>query len=195
NLHATFMPKPLFGVNGSGMHFNMSLFKGKENAFYDPEGDMEMTKDAYHFIAGILKNARGLTGVCNPLVNSYKRLVPGYEEPCYIAWSGKNRSPLILVPTSRGLSTRVEVRSVDTAANTYLALAAILHAAVDGIENKLEVPEPVNQNIYEMNREEREAVGIQDLPSTLYTAIKAMRENDSIKEALGNHIYNQFINS
>ena len=195
NLHATFMPKPLFGVNGSGMHFNVSLFKGKENAFFDPESDMQLTKDAYHFIAGNLKNARGFTAVCNPLVNSYKRLVPGYEAPCYIAWSGKNRSPLIRVPSSRGLSTRVEIRSVDPAANPYMALAAILEAGLDGIKNKLEVPEPVNQNIYEMNREEREAVGIQDLPSTLYTAIKAMRENPTIKKAMGNHIYNQFINS
>ena len=195
NLHATFMPKPLFGVNGSGMHFNVSLFDGKENAFFDPDGDMQLTKDAYHFIAGILKNARGFTAVCNPLVNSYKRLVPGYEAPCYIAWSGKNRSPLIRVPSSRGLSTRVEIRSVDPAANPYMALAAILQAGLDGIKNKLEVPEPVNQNIYEMNREEREAIGIEDLPSQLYTALKSMRENKVIKEALGNHIYNQFLSS
>ena len=165
NLHATFMPKPLFGVNGSGMHFNVSLFKGKENAFFDPNGKDQLTEDAYHFTAGILNNARGFTAVCNPLVNSYKRLVPGYEAPCYIAWSGKNRSPLVRVPTSRGLSTRIEVRSVDPAANPYMALAAILQAGLDGIKNKTKVPEPVNQNIYEMNREEREAVGIQDLPS------------------------------
>ncbi|MBN4950136.1 glutamine synthetase, partial [Staphylococcus sp. EG-SA-2] len=195
NLHATFMPKPLFGVNGSGMHFNVSLFKGKENAFFDPNTEMGLTETAYQFTAGVLKNARGFTAVCNPLVNSYKRLVPGYEAPCYIAWSGKNRSPLIRVPSSRGLSTRIEVRSVDPAANPYMALAAILEAGLDGIKNKLKVPEPVNQNIYEMNREEREAVGIQDLPSTLYTALKAMRENEVIKKALGNHIYNQFINS
>ncbi|HCY0713742.1 TPA: type I glutamate--ammonia ligase [Staphylococcus aureus] len=195
NLHATFMPKPLFGVNGSGMHFNVSLFKGKENAFFDPNTEMGLTETAYQFTAGVLKNARGFTAVCNPLVNSYKRLVPGYEAPCYIAWSGKNRSPLIRVPSSRGLSTRIEVRSVDPAANPYMALAAILEAGLDGIKNKSKVPEPVNQNIYEMNREEREAVGIQDLPSTLYTALKAMRENEVIKKALGNHIYNQFINS
>lgn len=195
NLHATFMPKPLFGVNGSGMHFNVSLFKGKENAFYDPDGKEQMTEEAYQFIAGILKNARGFTAVCNPLVNSYKRLVPGYEAPCYIAWSGKNRSPLVRVPTSRGLSTRVEVRSVDPAANPYMALATILEAGLDGIKNKMKVPEPVNQNIYEMNRDERESIGIEDLPSTLYTALKAMRENKAIKDALGSHIYNQFINS
>ncbi|KOR13765.1 glutamine synthetase [Staphylococcus carnosus] len=195
NLHATFMPKPLFGVNGSGMHFNVSLFKGKENAFYDPNGREQMTEEAYQFIAGILKNARGFTAVCNPLVNSYKRLVPGYEAPCYIAWSGKNRSPLVRVPTSRGLSTRVEVRSVDPAANPYMALAAILEAGLDGIKNKMKVSEPVNQNIYEMNRDEREAISIEDLPSTLYTALKAMRQNKTIKDALGSHIYNQFINS
>lgn len=134
NLHATFMPKPLFGVNGSGMHFNVSLFKGKENAFFDPNTEMGLTETAYQFTAGVLKNARGFTAVCNPLVNSYKRLVPGYEAPCYIAWSGKNRSPLIRVPSSRGLSTRIEVRSVDPAANPYMALAAILEAGLDGIK-------------------------------------------------------------
>jgi len=196
NLHATFMPKPLFGVNGSGMHFNVSLFKGpKENAFFDAEGDMQLSDDARHFIAGIVKNARGFTAVCNPLVNSYKRLVPGYEAPCYVAWSGQNRSPLVRIPASRGLSTRVEVRSVDPAANPYMALATILQAGLDGIKNKLEVPAPVNENIYEMNREQRESVGVQDLPSTLYTAIKAMRENPIMKDALGEHIYRQFINS
>ena len=195
NLHATFMPKPLFGVNGSGMHFNVSLFNGKENAFFDPDGDMQLTDNAFHFIAGILKNARGFTAVCNPLVNSYKRLVPGYEAPCYIAWSGQNRSPLVRIPVSIGVSTRVEIRSVDPAANPYLALATILEAGLDGIKHKLTPPESVDQNIYEMNREEREAVGVQDLPSTLYTAVKAMKENDVVRSALGNHIYRQFIQS
>ncbi|MFC6291595.1 type I glutamate--ammonia ligase [Macrococcus epidermidis] len=194
NLHATFMPKPLFGLSGSGMHFNVSLFKGpKENAFFDESGDMQLSDDARHFIAGIMKHARGFTAVCNPLVNSYKRLVPGYEAPVYVAWSGQNRSPLIRIPSSRGLSTRVEVRSVDPAANPYMALAVILQAGLDGIKNKLEAPAPVDQNIYEMNREEREAVGIEDLPSTLYTAIKAMREDGLMKEALGEHIYRQFV--
>ncbi|WP_414053841.1 type I glutamate--ammonia ligase [Macrococcus equi] len=196
NLHATFMPKPLYGLSGSGMHFNVSLFKGpKENAFYDENGDMQLSDDARHFIAGIMKHARGFTAVCNPLVNSYKRLVPGYEAPVYVAWSGQNRSPLIRIPSSRGLSTRVEVRSVDPAANPYMALAIILQAGLDGIKNKLEAPAPVDQNIYEMNREEREAVGIEDLPSTLYTAIKAMREDGLMKEALGEHIYRQFVKS
>ncbi|TDL37091.1 type I glutamate--ammonia ligase [Macrococcoides bohemicum] len=196
NLHATFMPKPLFGLNGSGMHFNVSLFKGpKENAFFDESGDMQLSDDARHFIAGIMKHARGFTAVCNPLVNSYKRLVPGYEAPVYVAWSGQNRSPLIRIPSSRGLSTRVELRSVDPAANPYMALAVILQAGLDGIKNKLEAPAPVDQNIYEMNREERESVGIEDLPSTLYTAIKAMREDGLMKDALGEHIYRQFVRS
>ncbi len=196
NLHATFMPKPLFGLNGSGMHFNVSLFKGpKENAFFDESGDMQLSDDARHFIAGIMKHARGFTAVCNPLVNSYKRLVPGYEAPVYVAWSGRNRSPLIRIPSSRGLSTRVELRSVDPAANPYMALAVILQAGLDGIKNKLEAPAPVDQNIYEMNREERESVGIEDLPSTLYTAIKAMREDGLMKDALGEHIYRQFVRS
>lgn len=196
NLHATFMPKPLFGLSGSGMHFNVSLFKGpKENAFFDESGDMQLSDDARHFIAGIMKHARGFTAVCNPLVNSYKRLVPGYEAPVYVAWSGQNRSPLIRIPSSRGLSTRVEVRSVDPAANPYMALAVILQAGLDGIKNKLEAPAPVDQNIYEMNREERESVGIEDLPSTLYTAIKAMREDGLMKDALGEHIYRQFVRS
>ncbi len=196
NLHATFMPKPLFGLSGSGMHFNVSLFKGpKENAFFDESGDMQLSDDARHFIAGIMKHARGFTAVCNPLVNSYKRLVPGYEAPVYVAWSGRNRSPLIRIPSSRGLSTRVELRSVDPAANPYMALAVILQAGLDGIKNKLEAPAPVDQNIYEMNREERESVGIEDLPSTLYTAIKAMREDGLMKDALGEHIYRQFVRS
>ncbi|CAM2913838.1 type I glutamate--ammonia ligase [Salinicoccus roseus] len=192
NLHATFMPKPLFGLNGNGMHFNVSLFKGGENAFYDENDDIGLSQDMRYFMAGILKHARGFTAVCNPLVNSYKRLVPGYEAPSYIAWSGKNRSPLLRIPSSRGLSTRAEVRSVDPAANPYLALAVILKAGLEGIKNKTDLPEPVNENIYEMSREEREAVGVEDLPSTLYTALKAMREDRVIIDALGSHIYRQF---
>ncbi|WP_271402096.1 type I glutamate--ammonia ligase [Salinicoccus roseus] len=192
NLHATFMPKPLFGLNGNGMHFNVSLFKGGENAFYDENDDIGLSQDMRYFMAGILKHARGFTAVCNPLVNSYKRLVPGYEAPSYIAWSGKNRSPLLRIPSSRGLSTRAEVRSVDPAANPYLALAVILKAGLEGIKNKTDLPEPVNENIYEMSREEREAVGVEDLPSTLYTALKAMREDRVVIDALGSHIYRQF---
>ena len=195
NLHATFMPKPLEGISGNGMHFNVSLFKDGENAFFNPDGELELSDDAYHFIAGIQEHARGFTSICNPLVNSYKRLVPGYEAPCYIAWSAQNRSPLIRIPSSRGLSTRVEVRSVDPAANPYMALATILEAGLDGIRNKKEATKPVDENIYDMNREQREAEGVKDLPSTLYTALKALREDKVIQDALGPHIYKQFLGS
>ena len=174
------------------MHFNVSLFKGKENAFYDEDDAIGLSRDMRYFMAGILKHARGFTAVCNPLVNSYKRLVPGYEAPSYIAWSGKNRSPLLRIPTSRGLSTRAEVRSVDPSANPYMALAVILKAGLEGIRHKIDLPSPVNENIYEMTREEREAVGVEDLPSTLYTALKALREDEVIRDALGPHIYRQF---
>ena len=192
NLHATFMPKPLYGINGNGMHFNVSLFNGNENAFFDEHDDIGLSEDMRYFMAGILKHARGFTAVCNPLVNSYKRLVPGYEAPSYVAWSGKNRSPLLRIPSSRGLSTRAEIRSVDPSANPYLALAVILRAGLDGIKNKTELPSPVNENIYEMTREEREAVGVEDLPSTLYTALKALKDDQLVQDALGEHIYRQF---
>lgn len=191
-LHATFMPKPLYGINGSGMHCNMSLFKGNENAFFDPKGEMQLSETAYQFLAGLMKHAKAYTAVCNPTVNSYKRLVPGFEAPVYIAWSGRNRSPLIRVPESRGLSTRLELRSVDPSANPYLALAALLTAGLDGIENKLEAPAPVDRNIYVMTEEEREAVNIFDLPGTLRSALKALRKDDVMVDALGSHIFNNF---
>lgn len=177
------------------MHFNVSLFKGNENAFYDEDDANGMSQDMKYFMAGVLKHARGLTAVCNPLVNSYKRLVPGYEAPCYIAWSAKNRSPLLRVPSSRGLSTRAEVRSVDPSANPYLALAVILQAGLEGIKNKLEIPHAVNENIYEMTREERMKFGVEDLPSTLYTALKALKEDTVIQAGLGPHIFRQFYHS
>ncbi|AMM92561.1 type I glutamate--ammonia ligase [Peribacillus simplex] len=192
-LHATFMPKPLFGVNGSGMHCNVSLFKGNQNAFYDTEGKLELSKTAEQFIAGIIKHAPSFTAVTNPTVNSYKRLVPGYEAPCYVAWSAKNRSPLIRIPASRGVSTRVEVRSVDPAANPYLALAVILKAGLDGIKNDLTPPAPVDRNIYVMNKEEREEVGIVDLPATLYAALETLKADEVIKSALGEHLLEHFI--
>src|SRR5690606_31088235 len=153
-LHATFMPKPLFGVAGSGMHVNMSLFKGSENVFEDPEGEEGLSQTAYQFMAGLLQHAHGFTAIANPTVNSYKRLVPGYEAPVYVAWSGTNRSPLIRIPTSRGLSTRVEVRSVDPTANPYMAMAVLLGAGLEGIRNGMEPPESVDQNIYEMSLRE-----------------------------------------
>ncbi|MGG0237726.1 type I glutamate--ammonia ligase [Bacillus rhizoplanae] len=192
-LHATFMPKPLFGVNGSGMHCNLSLFKNGENVFYDQNGDLQLSDDARHFIAGILKHASSFTAVTNPTVNSYKRLVPGYEAPCYVAWSAQNRSPLIRIPASRGVSTRVEVRSVDPAANPYLAMAVLLAAGLDGIKNKLAVPPAVDRNIYVMTPEEREQAGIIDLPATLAQALKELKSNEIICGALGEHLLEHFI--
>lgn len=191
--HATFMPKPLYGINGSGMHCNVSLFRGEDNVFYDAKAPEGLSTVARQFIAGVLKHARGFTAITNPTVNSYKRLVPGYEAPCYVAWSTSNRSPLVRIPAARGLSTRVEVRSVDPVANPYLAMAAILAAGLDGIKSYLEPQDAVDRNIYVMTREERLAEGVDELPSTLYTALKALAEDDVIINALGQHIYNSFV--
>lgn len=192
-LHATFMPKPLFGVNGSGMHANLSLFQGKENVFYDPTASLEISDTARSFLAGILKHARNFTAITNPTVNSYKRLVPGYEAPCYVAWSARNRSPLIRIPASRGLSTRVEVRSVDPAANPYLAMAVLLAAGLDGIKNKIVAPEPIDQNIYAMSKARREECGIIDLPATLAQALDYLKADLVITSALGNHLLAHFV--
>ncbi|WP_186670468.1 type I glutamate--ammonia ligase [Sporosarcina sp. BP05] len=192
-LHATFMPKPLFGINGSGMHCNLSLFKNGENTFYDLNGSLEISDTARNFVAGILKHAQGFTAITNPTVNSYKRLVPGYEAPCYVAWSARNRSALIRIPASRGMSTRVEVRSVDPAANPYLAMAVLLAAGLDGIKNNLTPPETINQNIYVMSKEEREKNGIIDLPATLTEAIKNLKADKVISQALGSHLLERFI--
>ncbi|MEH7305292.1 type I glutamate--ammonia ligase [Neobacillus drentensis] len=192
-LHATFMPKPLYGVNGSGMHMNLSLFKNGENAFYEPGGDLDMSDTARQFIAGILKHAPAFTAVTNPTVNSYKRLVPGYEAPCYVAWSARNRSPLIRIPASRGLSTRVEVRSVDPSANPYLAMAVLLKAGLDGIKNKLTPPAPVDRNIYVMSKEERIEEGIVDLPATLAQALDQLKADEVIVAGLGEHIMEHFV--
>jgi glutamine synthetase len=192
-LHATFMPKPLYGVNGSGMHMNLSLFTNGKNAFYEPTGDLEMSDTARQFIAGILKHAPSFTAVTNPTVNSYKRLVPGYEAPCYVAWSARNRSPLIRIPASRGLSTRVEVRSVDPAANPYLAMAVLLKAGLDGIKNKMTPPAPVDRNIYVMSKEERIEEGIIDLPATLAQALDQLKSDEVIVSGLGEHIFEHFI--
>ncbi|GLB59248.1 type I glutamate--ammonia ligase [Cytobacillus sp. NCCP-133] len=192
-LHATFMPKPLFGVNGSGMHCNVSLFKDGKNAFFNETGYLQLSDDARHFIAGIINHATAFTAVTNPIVNSYKRLVPGYEAPCYVAWSAQNRSPLIRIPASRGVSTRVEVRSVDPAANPYLAMAVLLKAGLDGIKNKLTPPAPVDRNIYVMNKEERIEEGIKDLPATLAAALDELKKDEVIVSALGEHIFEHFI--
>ena len=192
-LHATFMPKPLFGVAGSGMHCNVSLFKEGINAFYDETGDLQLSEVARQFIAGILKHAPNFTAVTNPTVNSYKRLVPGYEAPCYVAWSAQNRSPLVRIPSSRGVSTRVEVRSVDPAANPYLAMAVLLKAGLDGIKNKLVPPSSVDRNIYAMSKEERISEGIVDLPSTLTEALEILKASEVIVSALGDHIFEHFV--
>ena len=191
-LHATFMPKPLFGEAGSGMHFNVSLFKGKENAFYDESTKLGLSETAMQFMAGVLKHVKGFTAITNPTVNSYKRLVPGYEAPCYIAWSGQNRSPLVRIPSSRGVSTRIEVRSVDPTANPYLAMAVILEAGLDGIRNELTPPAEVDRNIYVMTEEEREESGISSLPGNLDDALLLLSTDKVAQEALGRHIYANF---
>ena len=192
-LHATFMPKPLFGINGSGMHCNMSVCRDNQNVFFDPEGPLQLSQTAYHFLGGLMEHARAFTAVCNPTVNSYKRLVPGYEAPVYVAWSGRNRSPLIRVPESRGLSTRLELRSVDPAANPYLAMAVLLEAGLDGITRELTPPPAVDRNIYIMNEEERAEALIKDLPSTLHNAIKELRVDPVMVDALGQHIFSNFV--
>ena len=195
NLWATFMPKPLNGVNGSGMHVNMSLFHDQGNAFYDAndKSGLELSSDAYHFLGGLMKHARSYTAVTNPTVNSYKRLVPGYEAPVYVAWSASNRSPMIRIPSARGLSTRLELRSVDASTNPYLAFAAVLEAGLDGIKNGIEPPKSVDRNIYVMDEDERAAAGIADLPSTLHNALKEFQTDPTMKKALGPHIYQSFL--
>ena len=193
-LYATFMPKPKFGISGSGMHINMSLAteEGK-NIFADENGKIGLSDDAYHFIAGIMKHARGMSAITNPLVNSYKRLVPGYEAPVYIAWSAKNRSPLIRIPASRGNGTRVELRNPDPTANPYLVLALCLAAGLDGIKNKIEVPESVDCNIYEMTPGERRAAGIENMPADLKEAVDCLVADEFLCGVLGEHITTKYV--
>ena len=188
-LCATFMPKPLFGQAGSGMHTNMSLFSNGKNAFHDPDSPTGLSRIAYNFIAGILAHIRGMSALTNPLLNSYKRLVPGYEAPCYIAWTASNRSALVRVPATRGMGTRVELRSPDPACNPYLELAVLLAAGLEGIRNDMTPPEPVSANIYNMTEEERLAQGIQNLPSTLIEAVNDMKADPFIRQVLGDHAY------
>ncbi|CAB3393152.1 type I glutamate--ammonia ligase [Kyrpidia spormannii] len=192
-LHATFMPKPVFGINGSGMHTHQSLFQGSENAFYDERDEFGLSETAKQYLAGILAHARAFTAIANPTVNSYKRLVPGYEAPVYIAWSFQNRSPLVRVPASRGLSTRIEVRSPDPSANPYLALAAMLAAGLDGIRNRMPLPEPVNRNIYVMTESERVQAGILTLPASLKEALDELSRDEVIVNALGEHAFTHFV--
>jgi len=189
-LYATFMPKPVAGINGSGMHMNQSLFKDEENAFYDDSAPRGLSQEAHYYIAGLLKHAPALAAITNPTVNSYKRLVPGYEAPVYIAWSERNRSPLIRIPAKRGLSTRVELRNPDPSCNPYLAIAASLKAGLDGIKNKLQPPEPCDRNIYEMTSGERKDTHIDSLPADLKEALGKLSEDQVVCDALGPHIHN-----
>lgn len=193
-LHATFMPKPIFGINGSGMHTNMSLFKDGKNVFFDENGPLQLSNTAYSFIAGVLDHVAGITAVTNPLVNSYKRLVPGYEAPCYIAWSASNRTDIIRIPASRGAGTRVELRSPDPSTNPYLCLALCLAAGLDGIKKNMNPPESVDGNIFEMTAEERKAKGVTNLPGSLREALKTMEADGLAKKVLGDHAYNAFVN-
>lgn len=192
-VYATFMPKPFFGINGSGMHVNMSLMKGGKNAFYDEGDRLALSKDAYSFIAGLMKHVKELTAITNPLVNSYKRLVPDYEAPVYIAWSAKNRSPLIRVPATRGAGTRIELRCPDPSANPYLALACLLAAGLDGIKNNLTPPASIEKNIFGMSVEERHEDGIENLPGSLEESVKYMEESELIRKTLGDHTFYNYI--
>ena len=192
-LHATFMPKPVFGINGSGMHTNMSLVKDGKNAFFDNDKQYGLSDTALHFIAGILAHVKAITAVANPLVNSYKRLVPGYEAPVYIAWSASNRSTLIRVPAARGMGTRVELRSPDPACNPYLEMALCLAAGLDGIKKGLMPPESISKNIYEMSATELKDFGIEHLPDTLKHAVDELEKDEVMKATLGEHIYNKYV--
>lgn len=193
DMHATFMPKPIYGTPGSGMHINMSLFKDGKNVFFDPNGDRGLSQDAYHFIAGLLAHVKGMTAITNPLVNSYKRLVPGYEAPCYLAWSASNRSALIRIPAARGESTRVELRNPDPSCNPYLALAVCLAAGLDGIEQGMVPPAEITENIFDMNADARQEQGIEDLPPSLEHALTALKADSLMASVLGTHVYAQYI--
>lgn len=195
NLHATFMPKPIYGINGSGMHCNISLFNGTKNAFYDEKAEYGLSEQAKYAIGGLLKHVKSITAITNPTVNSYKRLVPGYEAPVYLAWSLANRSALLRVPAKRGISTRVELRSPDPACNPYLAFAAILEACLDGIRNKIDPPAPVESNIYKLTSKERKKQRIDSLPGSLAEAIENLDKSLVARAALGEHIFNEFMTS
>jgi len=193
-LHASFMPKPLFGVNGSGMHTHLSLFSlDGSNAFHDPNQENQLSTLARHFIGGILKHVKEITAILNPTVNSYKRLVPGFEAPIYISWANRNRSALIRIPTGRGNSTRCELRSPDLSGNPYLQFAVMLAAGLKGIEKQIEPRPPVEKNIYALSKKEREDEKIHHLPESLGHAISFMEESALLKDVLGEHIYNNFL--
>ncbi|MBU0944530.1 MAG: type I glutamate--ammonia ligase [Proteobacteria bacterium] len=193
-LYATFMPKPIFGINGSGMHTNQSLFNlDGTNAFFDAKGPLQLSEVAHQYIAGILKNARGFAAVTNPLVNSYKRLVPGYEAPVYAAWSASNRSALVRIPASRGLGTRTEVRCPDPTCNPYLAMAMMLNAGLDGVRNKMTPPPSVDRDIFKMSAKEMDDVGIKVMPGSLKEAVEELKANSIAKDTLGAHIFEKYI--
>ncbi len=192
-LHATFMPKPIHGFAGSGMHLNLSLIKDGINCFYDPEAHAQLSNTCLYFIGGIMRHARAITTITNPTVNSYKRLISGYEAPVYIAWSFRNRSPLIRIPAKRRSSTRIEFRSPDPSCNPYLALAVCLKAGLDGIKNQILPPPPCDRNIYAMTPSEREEAGIGSLPLNLFEALQELRNDKVIAEALGPHVLNRFL--
>jgi glutamine synthetase len=194
NLHATFMPKPIAEINGSGMHTHLSLFEGEENAFHDEDDEFNLSDTAHSFLAGILEHAPAITAVCNPTVNSYKRLVPGYEAPVYVAWSDRNRSALIRKPAARvPAASRVELRSPDPSCNPYLALAAMINAGLEGIDRDLAAPDPIRENIYDFGEAEREEYGIETLPSNLGESIEALENDEVVREALGDHVAEKFV--
>jgi len=188
NLHATFMAKPIAGINGSGMHTHGSLSKDGKNAFYDPKGEKQLSSTAYHYIGGILEHAKAITRVANPTINSYKRLVPGYEAPVYISWSASNRSALVRVPAARGNSTRAEFRSPDPMCNPYLCFAAMLAAGLDGIKKKIEPPESTDVNIYNLSEKERKSRGIEMLPGSLIESNAELNRDQVIRKAMGSHV-------
>ena len=191
---ATFMPKPFLGINGSGMHCNQSLFKDGENIFYDPDTETQISQEALYFIGGLLKHAPALSSILSPTVNSYKRLVPGYEAPCYIAYGFKNRSTLLRIPASRGLGTRIECRSADPSCNPYLAFAVLLEAGLDGMDNKIDPGEPTEENLFAFSEDEIAEKGISSLPTSLWEAYHALEKDDVVKNALGEKVFNQFYN-
>ena len=194
DLHATFMPKPIPKINGSGMHTHMSLFKDGKNAFHDEDDEFNLSATAHSYLAGVLEHAPAITAVADPTVNSYKRLVPGYEAPVYIAWSDRNRSALIRKPAARiPAASRIEARFPDPSCNPYLAFAALIHAGLDGIEKGLEAPDPIRENIYEFDEQKREDYDIETLPSNLGEAVDALEEDDVILNALGDHIGEKFV--
>ncbi|WP_292490307.1 glutamine synthetase beta-grasp domain-containing protein [Methanoculleus sp. 10] len=187
-LHASFMAKPIYGINGSGMHTNCSLEKDGANAFYDPDAPLQLSETCMHFVGGLLRHARAVTRVANPTINSYKRLVPGYEAPCYVSWSASNRSALVRIPAPRGNSTRAEFRSPDPTCNPYLAFTAMLAAGMEGVRKGIEPPTDVHKNIYHMTAAERDHNGIETLPGDLYAAHQALLADDLICTALGPHV-------